>query len=140
MIRLLIPYPPTKKGKSDFCRRYGLNAYYVGKHWAERKKDAETLHTLTRASFRGSGIRKAPVNYPVEVRFFWDDGLDVDNHAVLGKSILDAMKGYVIQDDSRRFVRKVSHEFWDGGAILVEIVSWGGIRTKLKNSEEGFDR
>ena len=42
-----IPYPPTKKGKSAFCRRFGLNAYYSGKHWAQRKKDADELHALT---------------------------------------------------------------------------------------------
>ncbi|MBM6792203.1 hypothetical protein H7U40_18310, partial [Flavonifractor plautii] len=46
-IRFDIPYPPTKKGKSAFCRRFGLNAYYSGKHWAQRKKDADELHALT---------------------------------------------------------------------------------------------
>ena len=49
-IRFNIPYPPTKKGKSAFCRRFGLNAYYSGKHWAQRKKDADELHALTLAA------------------------------------------------------------------------------------------
>lgn len=51
-IRFNIPYPPTKKGKSAFCRRFGLNAYYSGKHWAQRKKDADELHALTLAAMR----------------------------------------------------------------------------------------
>lgn len=47
-----IPYPPTKKGKSAFCRRFGLNAYYEGKHWAKRRKDADELHALTLAALK----------------------------------------------------------------------------------------
>ena len=27
----------------------------------------------------------------------------------------------VIENDDRRYVAKVSHEFWDGGEILVEV-------------------
>ena len=38
MIRFTIPYPATKAGKSAFCRRFGLNAYYEGKHWGQRRK------------------------------------------------------------------------------------------------------
>lgn len=39
--KFTIPYPPTKKGKAMWSRQYGMNAYYSGKHWAQRKKDAE---------------------------------------------------------------------------------------------------
>ena len=27
-----IPYPDTKAGKSEFCRKYGMNALYSGGH------------------------------------------------------------------------------------------------------------
>ena len=110
MIKFTIPYPPTKKGKSVFCKRFGLNAYYAGKHWSARKRDAEELHWMTRSAMR-----------PVDVTFLWDDRLDIDNHAVLGKAIVDGMKGYILQDDNRRYVRRVCHEFWDGGEIQVEV-------------------
>ena len=106
MIRFTIPYPPTKKGKSAFCRRYGLNAYYAGKHWSARKRDAEELHDLAGSAMRRAGIRERLIPSPVEITFRWDDGLDVDNHAVMGKAFVDAMKGYI---------------FWDGGAIQVEV-------------------
>lgn len=125
MIRFTIPYPASRAGKSAFCRRFGLNAYYEGKHWGQRKKDAEELHTLAWAAMRRAGIRTGLAKVPVEVRFYWHDGLDVDNHAVLGKAFLDAMKGYVLRDDSRKWVRKVSHEFWDGKEILVEVREYG---------------
>ena len=34
-----IPYPPTKRGKAAWNKRFGLNAYYAGKHWSQRKPD-----------------------------------------------------------------------------------------------------
>jgi len=116
-----IPYPPTKAGKTAWNKRFGLNAYYAGKHWQARKKDAEELHTLAFAAMRQAKIRKELISYPVEIVFRWDDGLDIDNHAVLGKAFVDAMKGYILQDDTRRFLRRVTHEFWDGGCIEVEV-------------------
>lgn len=110
VISFTIPYPPTKAGKTAFCRRFGLNAYYAGKPWPVRRRDAGKLHQL--------------VECPVAVRFRWHDGLDVDNHAVMGKAFLDAMKGYILPDDSRKWVRRVSHEFWDGKEILVEVTPY----------------
>ena len=121
MIRFTIAYPPTKRGKAAWNKRFGLNAYYAGKHWAQRMMDAVELHAITAADMRRAGIRRKLVQGPVEVRFFWDDGLDVDNHAAIGKAVVDAMKGYLLPDDNRRWVRRVSHEFWDGGAVLVEV-------------------
>lgn len=121
MIRFTIPYPPTKKGKAAFCKRFGLNAYYAGKHWAKRKRDADELHMLTRSALNRAHVKKHPFKNPVEIRFYWDDGLDADNHAVIGKTIVDAMKKAVIENDDRRYVAKVSHEFWDGREILVEV-------------------
>ena len=120
MIKFTIPYP-TKKGKSVFCKRFGLNAYYAGKHWSARKRDAEELHWMTRSAMRRAGIRERILRNPVEITFRWDDRLDIDNHAVLGKAIVDGMKGYILQDDNRRYVRRVCHEFWDGGEIQVEV-------------------
>lgn len=116
-----IPYPPTKKGKSAWNRRYGLNAYYAGKHWSQRKKDAEELHSLAIWCMKRAGIRRGLVKGPVEVRFYWNDNLDVDNHAALGKAFVDAMKGCLLPDDNRQWFRRVSHEFWDGDTIRVEV-------------------
>lgn len=81
-----IPYPPTKKGKSAFCRRFGLNAYYSGKHWAQRKKDADELHALTLVALKQARVRRGMVRGPVSITFAWDDGLDIDNHAAIGQS------------------------------------------------------
>ncbi len=116
-----IPYPQGKTGKSAFCRQYGLNAYYTGKFWKVRMRDAEALHLLATAAMRKAGVLRELVTEPVEVCFHWDDGLDLDNHAILGKAFLDAMKGTLLPDDNRKWVRRITHEFWRKGCIGVEI-------------------
>lgn len=127
MIGFEIDYPPTKKGKTAWNKRFGLNAYYAGKHYQQRKRDAQELHALTISAMKRARVRRQMVHGPVEVRFYWDDGLDCDNHAVIGKAVVDSMKGYILPDDNRRWFKKVSHEFWDGGKIRVEVVPWNGI-------------
>ncbi len=114
-----IPYPPTKKGKAAFCRQYGLNAYYAGKPWPVRSREAKDLHLLTELAMRKAGVPKRMVTVPVAVRFCWDDGLDIDNHAVLGKAIVDTMKGWLLPNDSPRWVRCVTHGYWEQGCIGV---------------------
>lgn len=121
-ISFTIQYPPTKKAKSAWNKRFGLNAYYAGKHYYSRKKDAEELHAIAISAMKRARVKREMFHSPVSIMFYWDDGLDCDNHAVIGKAIVDAMKGYIIKDDSRHYVRKVSHEFWDGGEIRVEVV------------------
>lgn len=130
MIRFEIQYPQGKKGKSSWNRRFGLNAYYAGKSWPERKRDAEELHMIARAAMHRAGIKPGVISSPAQVRFYWADGLDIDNHAVLGKAIVDAMKGYLLADDGPKYIRKVSHEFWEGDCIRVEVEALHGAAQK----------
>ena len=116
-----IPYPKSSSAKKAWNRQYGMNAYYSGKHWAQRKSDAETWHMMTRAAMRKAHCRTTPFDKPVIVCFYWNDNLDIDNHAVMGKMIVDAMKGTIIHDDSRRYLAGVSHYFHDEDYILVTV-------------------
>lgn len=120
-VQFTIPYPPTKKGKAAWNKRYSLNAYWAGKHYKQRAEDARTIHTLVVLALRQARIRKELIKAPVEIIFRWHDGLDCDNHAALGKMIVDALKGWVIKDDSPRWVRRVTHEFWTGDGFQVEV-------------------
>lgn len=86
MLSFIINYPTTQKGKSEWNRRFGLNAYYAGKHPQQRRRDAEELHMIARSAMHKAGIRSKMIDRPVKVKFYWDDGLDCDNHAVLGKA------------------------------------------------------
>lgn len=121
MLKVTIPYPEGKKAKANFLRTYSLNSYYSGKCWGQRKREMDAWHMMVVAAMKRAGIRRACIQRPVAVTFRWDDGLDIDNHAVLAKGAVDVLKGYVIQDDSPRYFREVLHKFWDGGCISMEI-------------------
>lgn len=116
-----IPYPKSSSAKKAWSRQYGMNAYYSGKHWAQRKKDAEVWHWMATAAMRKAHCRTTPFDKPVYITFFWNDGLDLDNHAVMAKMIIDAMKGTIIHDDSRRYLAGVEHYFHGEDYILVMV-------------------
>ena len=49
----------------------------------------------------------------------------IENIACLVKNLKDdALKGWILPDDNRRWYRKVSHEFWERREIGVEVVEW----------------
>ena len=116
-----IPYPKSKAGQKQWTSEYGMNAYYAGKHWSKRKRDAEFWHILVRSYMDKQDVRRVPFKRPVIVTFRWNDRLDIDNHAVMGKMIVDAMKGRVIEDDNRTWVKGVCHYFHDEDYIAVEV-------------------
>ena len=116
-----IYYPKSKAEMKRWAKEYGMNAYYSGKHWALRKQDAEYWHLLTRSAMNRQEIRVRPFEKPVEISFLWNDRLDIDNHAIMGKMIVDAMKGRLINDDNRRWFKGVYHGFHDEDYILVQI-------------------
>lgn len=115
MITFMIPYPPK------FTHEYGLNPYYSGLHWSIRKRRADAWHWTVRAALQEHGIRPKIFKKPVKITFYWDDRLDIDNHAIAGKMTVDALKGYLLEDDSKKHLRAVEHQFWNGGYIKVEI-------------------
>ena len=98
-----------------------MNAYYAGKPWQVRKRDADFWHSLTRSCMDAQGVRRMPFKRPVVVVFHWNDRLDIDNHAVIGKMIVDALKGRVIEDDNRKWLQGVSHFYHDADYISVEV-------------------
>lgn len=119
MIVFEIDYPPTKKGKTAWNKRFGLNAYYAGKHYQQRKRDAQELHEITWMAMKRAKIKKAPMKVPVRLTFLFDDGLDCSNHAVIVKAVEDAMKGWIIEDDSRKYVKSITMMFHQENCIRV---------------------
>lgn len=51
--------------------------------------------------------------------------MDIDNHAYMGKMIVDGLKGYLLTDDSRKYVRGVVHRFHDRDCVLVQVEEIG---------------
>lgn len=118
MIAFEIPYP---RDKAAWNRKYGLNAYYGGKNPYARSSVMKDLHALTQVCMRKAKVPRKIVKGPVELRFLFNDRLDCSNHAVIVKGVEDAMKGWVIEDDSRKFVQKITVEFHDEDCIRVEV-------------------
>ncbi len=116
-----IPYPKSKAAQKQWSKEYGMNAYYAGKHWSVRKRDADYWHRLVQSHMNEQDVRRVPFKRPVIIIFHWNDRLDIDNHAVMGKMIVDAMKGRVIEEDSRRWLKGVCHYFHSEDYILVEV-------------------
>ena len=114
-----IDYPPTKAGKTAWNRRYGLNAYYAGKHWAVRQKDAEYWHTITRAAVRECIKKPVILDNPVVIEAYFNDNMDASNHAAILKMVEDSLKGLLIYDDNRRYVKGVSMFFHNEDYIKV---------------------
>lgn len=102
-VSFTIPYP------SNYGKLYGMNAVYAGKHWAGRKKDAEFWHKYVFIQLRNQNIKQHIFDCPVEITFLWDDLLDLSNEAYAAKMIEDAIKGYLIRDDSKKYVRGIHH-------------------------------
>lgn len=117
----IIPYPRSDAGKKQWNREYGFNAYWAGKHWSRRKNDAEYWHRLVRAEMERQKVRKMPFTNAVVITFYWNDRLDCSNHAAMAKMIEDAMRGRILKDDSRRYVRGIEHYFHDADHVRVVI-------------------
>ena len=118
MICFEIPYPAKK---AEWGKKYSMNALYAGKHWARRKQDATYWHNLVRNELIHQKICKHIFEKPVQITFFWDDRMDIDNHSYIAKMIVDGLKGYLLVDDSRKYLRGVSHKFHDKNIVLVQI-------------------
>lgn len=119
--KFYIPYPKTDSGKKQWSKRYGMNAYYAGKHYRARNADADYWHALTKACMAEQKTRRKPFENPVVITFYWNDRLDLDNHSIMGKMIVDAMKGRILRDDSRRWVQGISHFWHDKDFIQIVI-------------------
>lgn len=116
-----IDYPKSKAGKTAWNRQYGLNAYYSGKHWAARKKDAEYWHLLTREAVYRSNKHPQVFNKPVEIIAYFNDNLDCSNHASELKMIEDGLKGILIIDDNKNYVQGISMYFHAENYIKVVV-------------------
>ena len=127
-----IPYPTTKAEMAVWNSSYGMNAYYAGKHWARRKEDAEFWHWLTAASLKK--VCQAPKMFekPVVMVFRFNDGMDCSNHCAEIKMIEDALKGFVIRDDSKNYVRGIYIGFHDLPVIRVTVMEEKEYEDKFK--------
>ena len=98
-----------------------MNAYWAGKHWSKRKDDARFWHSMVQAELYQMHVSKEPTRKPVRISFWWNDGLDLNNHSAISKMVIDSMVNWVIEDDSRPYHVEEHHYWHDQDYILVEV-------------------
>lgn len=121
-VEFCVPYP---RSKSAYCKRYGLNSYWSGKPWPVRKKDADDMHAVVAYALQAQGITRSLFERPVRITFWHDDNMDIDNHAVVEKLIVDALKGWLLENDGKRWYRERISKFHDMDCVRVRIEEIG---------------
>lgn len=110
--------------------KLSLNSIYAGMRWFERKKQSQHLHELVKLELLSQKVPKKPFENPVDIEFYWNSLLDLDNHGYMAKLIIDGLKGYLIYDDSKKYIQKITHAYWLGEGIKVIIYSECGEKWK----------
>jgi hypothetical protein len=100
---------------------YGMNKLYAGTHWTKRKRQADFIHSLVQTTLYANKVPRMPFNKPVRVCISYNSRLDIDNHSYLSKLIIDGLKGYLIEDDTKKYLVELNQKFWNGNGILVEV-------------------
>lgn len=114
-VTIRIDYP------KNFGRLYGMNRLYSGLHWSARKEAADFWHNAVAAQLRRQKVPSQLFNSPVELFFRWNDRLDLSNEAWAAKMIEDALKGRLIFDDSKRWVKGIHHQIHDKRCIELTV-------------------
>ena len=88
-------------------RPVSWNKFYAGMHWGQRKLEADRVHELVGWTLKelAYGMFETRVDIQVVV-YFKNRPQDSDN--ICSKMYIDSLKGFVIEDDTREFVRKVT--------------------------------
>lgn len=98
-----------------------LNSIYKGLHWAIRRKQSQRIHEIVKLSMESQSIPKRPFEKPVNINFKWHSKLDLDNHGYIAKLIIDSLKGYLIKDDTEKYINKITHEYQKDKGVRVKI-------------------
>lgn len=100
---------------------YSLNQIYAGLHWKKRQAHAKLWHWMVQEALRKGKVPKAVFQRPVRISIYYNDRLDLDNHGYIAKMIVDSLKGYLLQDDTRRYFRGLYQGFHNTQGIIVEV-------------------
>lgn len=105
---------------------WGMNSVYSGEHWGARKRQAAQVHMLVRAAIRKQCSGAQIFGEPVTIRIRYNSRLDIDNHGYVSKLIIDGMKGILIKDDDRRYVKELIQQFHHEDTRKVFVEVWDG--------------
>lgn len=104
---------PLKIDKS-----YSLNSKT---HWAIKAAQKQDIEAFTVAALMNAKINRRAKIGRLELTFYWDSPLDLDNHASIRKAVIDAIKNYFGTDDNAYCLGEIHEKFWPGREIKVDI-------------------
>jgi hypothetical protein len=112
MIEFIISHNVTAKD--------GLNKFWAGVHWTQRKKWAEYWRMVTRLSL--ANIPHRTLKSPIMFEFWFDSRLDLDGHACIVKEVIDTLvTDKWIVGDTRKHVQCIIYRFHDYGNTKVRV-------------------
>lgn len=98
-----------------------MNAIYAGKHWRKRSADVKYWHTMATKYIDNCAKKHRKFDKPVSITYYWNDRMDLDNHAYMAKLITDSLVGILLEDDTRRYVKSITHSWHDENCIAIVI-------------------
>ena len=98
-----------------------LNSIYGGLHWGIRRKQSQKVHEIVRLCMKSQNIPQKIFEKPVNIDFKWHSKLDLDNHGYIAKLIIDSLKGYLIQDDTGKYINRITHEYQSEKGIKIKL-------------------
>ena len=101
--------------------KLSLNSIYAGLHWGTRRKQSQKIHEIVRLSMKSQNIPPKMFEKPVNIAFKWHSNLDLDNHGYIAKLIIDSLKGYLLLDDTSKYVTLITHEYQKDKGVKVKI-------------------
>lgn len=101
--------------------KLSLNRIYRGMNKYERSIQVRKIHELVRNELINQRVPKKLFENPSRIEFYWNSLLDLDNHGYIAKLIIDGLKGYLIQDDSKKYIEKITHSYWLGKGVKIII-------------------
>lgn len=101
--------------------KLSLNRIYRGMNKYERSIQVRKIHELVRNELINQRVPKKLFENPARIEFYWNSLLDLDNHGYIAKLIIDGLKGYLIYDDCKKYVREIHHAYWLGKGVKIII-------------------
>ena len=101
--------------------KLSLNSIYGGLHWSKRQRQSQKIHEIVKLSMQSQNIPKKTFKKPVNIIFKWHSKLDLDNHGYIAKLIIDSLKGYLIFDDTAKYISSITHEYQSENGVKVRL-------------------
>ena len=115
--------PTCKIKRNKTCTYISTNQYYSGMHWTVRRYIGDAWHETVKAALNFYDI--LAVDYPVKLKFYWNNRFDLDNNAVMRKMIIDSLVlANILPDDTKKYIKSISEYIYEEEGIRIDILKY----------------